>query len=106
MKFSTRLCLIVLALYLITLFVDVTRFVPQLASLGKNAVNKYLHMAFYALIALALLFGLIGDLSCDSTEMIHLAFAWYLSFIVCACGLVNILKPAILKGLLAKRGIA
>ncbi|MBR4234744.1 MAG: hypothetical protein IKR85_01625 [Clostridia bacterium] len=97
--------LVVLALYIATLFVDATRFIPSLAALGKNALNRYLHIAFYALIALALMLGFIGDLSCDMSEYVHLAFAWYLSAIVCACGLVNIFKPAILKNLLARRGI-
>ena len=99
--------IIVFIAYMVTEFVDVKKFVPALANL-KFDISKLASLAFYGLMAIALVFGLIGTFTVESVSSygiessFSISFGWVITFIFTAAGLVNIFMPELLKNLLDK----
>lgn len=102
--------IVVFIAYIATEIVDIKKFVPALNTLNLD-IAKISALAFYGLMAAALIFGLIGTFTVDTEAgfgieaSFSVSFGWFVSLIFTAIGLVNVIKPNILKGALAKANL-
>jgi len=102
--------IVVFIAYIATQLVDIKKFVPALNNLSLD-IAKLSSLAFYGLMLVALIFGLIGTFTVETgsgfgaSASFSVGFGWFLSLIFTAIGLVNVLKPNILKNALAKANL-
>lgn len=103
-KFLLIVNIIVFVLYLVFKVVDIRKFVPAI----PFDVAKLLQLAFFGILALCLIFGLIGCLvageSYFGTEVSYSpSVGWYLTLVLTALGVVLSVKPNLLDAVLQKK---
>lgn len=91
--------LVVFVVYMASNFIDLGAYIPGVS--GK-LINDIAQKAYFGIMAIALFCELLGDLSCELTEYIHMTSGWYLTLIFTIAGLVNAFNPGLLKNALNK----